>query len=273
MSIERNDPPAHRPCSAPRLLLLGPPTITVTGPAPRSSHRCLELVAYIHFSPGTTVARLCDVFCASSGSIRWAIVQARQWLGADPDDGILHLPVAYTGGYQLCELISSDLNDLLTLLPATDLSNAQLRAGLELSRGPAFAGDPAHSWTWAEDLRIRAAETIRDLAHELTRRAVDDRDIRTARWAASHGLGAAPEDEILLADRLRTELAAGSTGEAIRVAEWIRHQAGRVGIAPLPETRQLLASAVQLWTGAEASTSASDPLARRTEALRSAATR
>lgn len=273
MSNERNDPPAHRPSSAPRLLLLGPSTITVTGPAPRSSHRCLELVAYIHFSPGTTVARLCDVFCASSGSIRWAIVQARQWLGANPADGVLYLPAAYTGGYQLCDLISSDLTDLLTLPPATDLSNAQLRAGLELSRGPAFAGDPAHSWTWAEDLRIRAAETIRDLAHELTRRALDDHDIRTARWAAAHGLGATPEDEILLADRLRTELAAGSTGEAIRMAERIRHQAGRVGIPPLPETRQLLATAVQLQTGPEAPTSASDPVARRTEPLQSAATR
>lgn len=90
------------------------------------------------------------------------------------------------------------------------------------------------------------AGTIRDLAQELTRRAVDDRDVRTTRWAAADGLDAAPEDEILLDDRLRTELAAGSTRESIRMAERIRQQAGRVGISPLPGTRQLLASAVQL---------------------------
>lgn len=243
---ERNDPPTnHRPDSGPRLLLLGEPALTGAKAAPRSSHRCLETIAYIHFSPRVTVARLCEVFCTTSGSIRWTIVQARQWLGSD-SDGLLHLPPAYTGGYQLSASVTSDLNELRSLPAAADLSTSQLQTALESSRRPVFAGDPAHNWGWAEGLRIQATEIIRDIAHELTRRALDDSDLQTARWAAAHGLDAAPEDEQLLADRLRTEMAAGATNETLRLATRIRYQAEKVGIPPLPETRKLLASSVQV---------------------------
>lgn len=237
---ERNDPPSRRPDRGPRLLLLGEPDLTGAEAAPRSSHRCLETVAYIHFYPRVTVSRLCEVFCTTSGSVRWTIAQARQWLGADRD-GLLYLPQAYTGGYQLTGSVSSDLNELCSLAPAADLSTGQLHAALRSSRGPVFAGNPPHTWGWAEGLRIQATEAIRDIAHEVTRRALNAGELQTARWAAAHGLDAAPEDEQLLADRLRTELAAGATGETLRLAARIRYQAAQVGIPPLPETAQLLA--------------------------------
>lgn len=198
----------------------------------------------ISLNPGASVTLLADALDATPASVRWAVVQARQWLGYGPDDKLL-LPPGYTG-YHLSPWVTCDLVELLAQPAAAVLSDGDLLRLLRLSRGPVLAGEPAGSWRWAEELRIGAAEQVRDIAHELVGRCLAAGDLSTARWAAGRGLSAVPADELLMGDRLRTEVVAGAVGEARRLAAQIRLQAERLAVAPLPETEHVLTEADRL---------------------------
>lgn len=89
------------------------------------------------------------------------------------------------------------------------------------------------------------ASMIRDAGLQLGRRALERRDIETARWAAAKGLLAVPEDELLLGLRLKTEHLAGNDVETDRLVLHITRQARQLGVDLLDETVALLQETVE----------------------------
>ena len=107
---------------------------------------------------------------------------------------------------------------------------------LELVRGAPLADAAPGQWRWAEELRTDMASVARDAGVLLTRWAIDHRDLDLARWAAARALLAAPEDELLLVERIHTEHLAGNTGEVERLVRWVTSQARVLGVDLAPET-------------------------------------
>ncbi|MFT3876378.1 MAG: hypothetical protein QM708_08160 [Propioniciclava sp.] len=70
-------------------------------------------------------------------------------------------------------------------------------------------------------------------------------DLDTARWAANHALLAAPEDELLLAERIRTEHAAGRLDEVQRLVRHVTRTARVLGVDLLPDTVDLCQEVIE----------------------------
>ena len=70
----------------------------------------------------------------------------------------------------------------------------------------------------------------------LTRWALQHQDLDVARWAAARALLVAPEDELLLVERINTEVLAGNTDEVRRLVRWVTGQARALGVDLAPET-------------------------------------
>ena len=69
---------------------------------------------------------------------------------------------------------------------------------------------------------------------------MDEGDLDLARWAAARGLGAAPNDELLLCVRLRTEHLGGNRAEVERLVLQITRGARNLGVDLRDETVSLL---------------------------------
>ena len=70
-------------------------------------------------------------------------------------------------------------------------------------------------------------------------------DLDTSRWAANRALVAAPDDELLLGERIRTEHAAGRADEVERLVARVTRTARTLGVDLLPETVDLCQEVVE----------------------------
>lgn len=191
----------------PRVAVLGPTQLLhPAGSRGRDPRRCLEYAAYVVEHPGAQTAQIADVFCVTAATVRTVMAYLRGWLDAHPGDDLPYLSLAYQGGYSMHDDVRSDWEDfqLLTNPKPQAAAEEHLVRALEFVRGTPFADAYPGEWRWAEQLRIDIARDVRDVAHELTSRALDRNLIDLARWAAGRGLSANPEDEQLLLDRYRT---------------------------------------------------------------------
>ena len=89
-------------------------------------------------------------------------------------------------------------------------------------------------------MRSDMVALIRDLGVLGSRLARERRDLDTSRWCAHRALAAAPDDELLLGERIRTERAAGSLDEVERLVGRLHRQARILGLDLLPETVDLI---------------------------------
>lgn len=87
--------------------------------------------------------------------------------------------------------------------------------------------------------------TIPRFSTPLWKSLVDDHDIDLARWAASRALVVAPDDELLLCARLRTEHQAGNATETERLVNQLTRQERLLGVDLLPETVELCQQVVE----------------------------
>ncbi len=229
-----SEPPAH-----PYLMLLGPIVLSsAAGPAPaRSRRQCEEYCAWLLDNPRSTATRMTNELVVAESTRRSNMSRLRSWLGADPD-GRPYLPEAYSGRIELHPEVSSDWQRLQVLAaPGLNrLTPETLTSVLELVRGAPLADAAPGQWRWAEELRTDMASMARDTGVVLTRWAVEHHDIDLARWAAARALLAAPEDELLLVERINTEHLAGNTGEVQRLVRWITGQARALGLDLAPDT-------------------------------------
>ena len=232
----------------PTLLLLGPiDLVGAAGPDPvRSRTQLLEMCAWLLEHPGRTATQMSDALLIAEGTRRSNMSRLRAWLGADPE-GEPYLPDAYSGRIRLHPDVTSDADDLarLTAAGVNRVPDGALVAALNLVRGGVLADAAPSQWFWAEELRSDLAATVRDAALVLVERALARKEIDLARWAGRRGLVVAPEDELLMAARIRTEHAAGDHAAAERLIAHLTQQARALEVDLLPETVLLCQQVVE----------------------------
>ena len=226
--------PAH-----PYLKLFGPIELAgAAGATPaRSRRQCEEYCGWLLENPGSTATRMANELVVAETTRRSNMSRLRSWLGADPD-GQSYLPEAYSGRITLHPGVGSDWQRMRMLIaPGLNRLTAETLVDvLDLVRGAPLADAAPGQWRWAEELRTDMASVARDAGVLLTRWAIDHRDLDLARWAAARALVAAPEDELLLVERIHTEHLAGNTGEVERLVRWVTGQARVLGVDLAPET-------------------------------------
>lgn len=231
--------PDPAPDPGPRLHLLGP--IELTGcagqPPNRAVRQCVEYCAWLHLHPGASPQQMTRSLLVAEGTRRSNMSRLRTWLGSAPD-GTLYLPDAYSGRIWLADDVSSDWGDLLVLTAGgiNALSLDRLVTALRLVRGAPLADAAPGQWGWAEEVRADASALIRDLGVVAARRALEQGDTDTARWAAGRALLAAPEDELLMVERIRTEHRAGRTEDVRRLVQRVTRTARTLQVDLLPDT-------------------------------------
>ncbi len=234
--------------SHPVLLLLGEvELIGARGSRPsRAVKQCEEYCAWILEHPGRTAVAMTRSLLVAEGTRRSNMSRLRTWLGAD-DSGDEYLPDAYSGHIRLHPGLTTDWEQLRLLISAgvRQAASDALVEALELVRGAPLADAAPGQWHWAEELRIEMSSTIRDIGAVLARRALDVNDLDLARWAAARALSAAPEDELLMALRVRTEHLAGNRPEVERLVLHITRQARLLGVDLSDETVTVLQEAME----------------------------
>jgi hypothetical protein len=232
----------------PQVLLIGPVDLRgAPGPEPaRSRQQLIELCAWMLTHPGSTATAMAAGLAVAESTRRSNLSRLRAWLGNAPD-GKAYLPEAYSGRILLHPGVSSDWHRLeLLLRPGVDMvGDSTLVAALELVRGAPVADAAPSQWHWAEELRTDISSSLRDVGVVLTDRALAHGDIDLARWAAARALVAAPEDELLLCARLRTEHRAGNATQVERIVNQITRQARMLGVDLMPETVALCQQVVE----------------------------
>jgi len=232
----------------PTLLLLGPiDLVGAAGPDPvRSRTQLLEMCAWLLEHPGRTATQMSDALLIAEGTRRSNMSRLRAWLGTDAD-GEAYLPDAYSGRIRLHPEVTSDADDLarLTAAGVNRVPDGALVAALSLVRGGVLADAAPGQWFWAEELRSDLAATVRDAALVLVERALVRKEIDLARWAGRRGLVVAPEDELLMTARIRTEYVAGDHAAAERLIAHLTQQARALEVDLLPETVLLCQQVVE----------------------------
>ncbi len=223
----------------PTVFLIGPADLhNATGPEPsRSRQQLIELCAWLLENPRSTASQMASGMAIAETTRRSNLSRLRTWLGNDPEDEP-YLPDAYSGRISLHPAVTSDWHQLQVLLAPglTRLPDSTLITALELVRGAPLADAVPGQWYWAEELRTEISSAIRDVGVMLAEKAVRAGDIDLARWAAARALMAAPEDELLLCARVRTEHRAGNRAEVERLVNQLTRQARVLGVDLLPET-------------------------------------
>lgn len=236
------------PAVHPRLLLIGPAELPgAAGPEPtRSKQQLIELCAWLVEHPNGTAGQMAAGMAIAESTRRSNLSRLRNWLGNDPD-GEPYLPDAYSGRISLHPGITSDWQQLQLLLApgVLHLAESTLVAALELVRGAPLADAAPGQWYWAEELRTDISAALRDVGVVLTDRALQANDLDLARWAAARALVVAPEDELLLAARIRTEHQAGNVGDVERLVNQVTRQARVLGVDLMPETIELCQQVIE----------------------------
>lgn len=235
--------PAH-----PELLLIGPVDIIGTaGPDPtRSRQQLLELCGWLLENPGLTSTAMASAMLIAEGTRRSNMSRLRSWLGCDPD-GKPYLPDAYSGRIRLHPEVSCDWHRLQILLgPGIDrVGDSTLVAALDLVRGAPMADAAPGQWHWAEELRTDISSVARDVGVVLVERALKRGDLDLARWAAGRALLAAPEDELLVCARIRTEYQAGNRADVERLVMRLTQHARELEVDLLPESIALCQQVIE----------------------------
>lgn len=239
--------PAGTP-AAPVVRLLGPIDLLGAGgpPPPRATMQCVEYCAWLLEHPGATAMQMADALCIAEGTRRSNMSRLRSWLGDDAG-GEPYLPDAYSGRIRLSSVVSSDWLRLQLLVSGgvNRASRTALVGALELVRGAPLADAAPGQWYWAQEMRTDMVSMIRDIGIELARLAIDDKEIDLARWAAHRGLAAAPGDELLMCERIRTEFSAGNPGEMERLVLQVQGRARSLGVDLHTETVELMQQVVE----------------------------
>lgn len=207
----------------------------------RAVKQCLEYCAWIHLNPGQTSAAMTRSLLVAETTRRSNMSRLRSWLGTS-QTGEAYLPDAYSGRIRLHPAVTTDWEQLQVLVSAgvNRTPNTQLVQALELVRGAPLADAAPGQWHWAEEVRTDIVSVIRDIAVVLGDRALVTGDLNVARWACARALLAAPEDELLMRLRIRTEHMANNHSEVQRLVLHLTRAARQLGVDLEEETVLLL---------------------------------
>ena len=215
------------------------------GKRPRSPGRATELIAFLALHPaddhGPLDAAMWPSQDVDAKRRNPLVTQARKWLG-DTDDGQPRLTYADDGGYRLHKDVRVDWHELTRTL-ADDISVVDTRdlvAALRMVDGQPVSGVSPPYYRWAEADRQEMIQTVADVAHEVSGRALSAGDPRTAAWAAAKGIEVAPESELLWRAQLRAAWLSAAPGRVQQVADQMVTTLEPLGGDLEPETTELL---------------------------------
>lgn len=232
----------------PEVMLIGPVDLAgAAGTEPsRSRTQLIELCSWLLEFPGRTAGEMAAGLGIAESTRRSNMSRLRTWLGTGPD-GEPYLPDAYSGRIRLHPEVTSDVQKLrkLTAAGVNRLGERDLVAVLDLVRGELLADAAPGQWFWAEELRSDVTATLRDTGLVLVDLALAGGNLDTARWAAGRALVVAPDDELLLCARVRTEHAAGNRPAVQRLVSRLVEQARGLGVDLMPETVMLCQQVVE----------------------------
>lgn len=247
--------PLHRPApidtTRPLVRLLGPIEIQhAPGKRPASPGKAAEIVAFLALHPSTSHEPL-DAAIWPGKRITAAnrnvpISNARSWLGTAPD-GHPYVSLVDDAGYTLADdtqvdwwLFQGLVGDDISAADPADLQAAlKLVAGTPLTMATRSTRTPLRALAWAEADMQEMVQAIADVAHDLSTRALLERDPTTAAWAAAKGLAVEPASEILWRDALRAAWQSGITGRVEAVADQLTDALEPLGDID-PETHDLM---------------------------------
>lgn len=250
------DPDSRRP----RIRLLGPVEVRVTGPRPNDVGRrtayYAELVAYLVNRPGgSTPAQMADAFGIQNNTLHSRIGTLRKWLGTDPKTDSLYLPESTlsTAGrtrgvpvYQLSGLLSDA--DLFRRLRARGQARggpdgiADLVEALTLVDGPPFDQPRRLGYGWLADnpLDHFLTAAIVDVAHVVATHALAQGDPDRAVWAAERAIMVAPSEEKPHLDLMKARQDVMPEAAALREFEKARCKHTQGDAAPPEPTQRTL---------------------------------
>lgn len=242
-AMDAHEPVLHPDPDHPTVLLCGPVGLVgARGEQPsRAVRQCIEYAAWLLEHPGSTSTMMATALFVAEPTRRSNMSRLRSWLGSDLD-GELYLPEAYSGRIHLHPGVTSDWNriQLLTIGGVNRVADTNLITVLEMVRGAPLADAAPGQWHWAEELRTDISSLVRDVGLVLCERALERHEIDLARWATNRALVAAPEDEYLLAARVRAEHRAGNRSEVERLVLRLVRSARRLNIDLADDTVTLL---------------------------------
>ena len=216
-----------RPPGAPRLLVLGPVSVSGGDKSLGATRRgrATELVAYLALHPGATAHQINEVMWPGQRVTKQNrnsfVSRVRHWLGQTPNDQPYLAHVNDDGDYRLHPDVTCDWHDFLHLaregLTRGDAGADDLAAALQLVRGRPFLGIDPSDYTWAEADTQQMISAIVDVAHTLANIRLKQDNARAAQAAAAQGLLAEPASELLYRDAMRAALLRGDTPEVHRL--------------------------------------------------------
>ncbi|OIV36975.1 hypothetical protein BIV57_13355 [Mangrovactinospora gilvigrisea] len=239
----------------PTVLLLGP--VEVAGARgtvePGRTRALTETAAWMVLNPGLTFQAMDEAVSpgrrVTAGTRNTTISKLRRWLGTteatDDQPAQPYLPPITGGAYALGPLVSCDWMLFQELYQqgmhrSGEAEDLALARALALVRGRPFAGiDPAR-YAWAEPVIQEMVSSVLDVAHELAVRRLEAGDYRTAAAAATKGLGALPDAELLFQDLFRIHAASGDSEGLHRAMLRLNAINEQLGVDPQEETVELL---------------------------------
>lgn len=209
----------------PRVAVLGPPTVTASGPPPSGRlARMTEMAVYLGTHREVDADKFVTDLWAEDATVkavsrRSDVSRVRAWLGVD-EQGRKYLPEARSKPYRLTRLLDLDLFRRLrkradARAGAGDPVGAQrdLLTALMLVRGPVMdqASPDAYGWLLTSDPAGVQQATLMVIAtaHQLVDSALDDDDLDLARVAADIAHRIDPGEDQPLCDLLRISHRAG----------------------------------------------------------------
>lgn len=228
-------------CPRPRLTVLGPVQLRIgAGGKPSAGVRrkpfLVEMAAYLAMHPdGVTTSQLAEAMGSQPDRIRKDVSVLREWLGADPASGRLHVPdalrstAAHQRGGRLYQLdgvlVDADLFRRLRVRGESRGADGitDLRLALRLVHGQPFKQMRSTGGTWLAGEQRHdhyLAAGIVDAAHLVAVDAIHAGDYPGARAAAEIAAVAAPYDEIPNLDLVAIATAEGRFNEADRILRY-----------------------------------------------------
>ncbi|WP_328900888.1 LysM peptidoglycan-binding domain-containing protein [Streptomyces sp. NBC_00441] len=248
----------------PYIRVLGPVGMeSAEGPVESNRRgRLTEMAAWLVLHPGLEHRALDEAIWPGrevGHSLRNSnMSKLRAWMG-----GQSYLPFVTDGRYAFAPYVRCDWLDFQELYQegmharGTAADTALARA-LSLVRGTPFAGTNPRNYLWADTMFHDIVSSVVDVAHELAERCLAAGDLTGAVAAATRGLVASPESELLTRDLFRAHAARGDRAAVIEAADRLNRLNEELGTDAEDETIDLLRDILKALpdTPAPATTSA-----------------
>ncbi|MFK0100967.1 BTAD domain-containing putative transcriptional regulator [Streptomyces sp. NPDC091040] len=233
--------PAH-----PYIRVLGPVGMeSAEGPVESNRRgRLTEMAAWLVLHPGLEHRALDEAIWPGrevGHSLRNSnISKLRAWMG-----GQSYLPFVTDGRYAFAPYVRCDWLDFQELYQEGmhargAAADTALARALSLVRGTPFAGTNPRNYLWADTMFHDIVSSVVDVAHELAERCLAAGDLTGAVAAATRGLVASPESELLTRDLFRAHAARGDRSAVIEAADRLNRLNEELGTDAEDETIDLL---------------------------------